>query len=189
MTPRFRPGAMAYAKDGRSYIVDEVDDGIVYCSSPSGAETEFPEAHLLNEAEWAARSDGRRDTIYARLKQAPAYTVSKVKLDPLASEQLLSKVERLSPGMLDFVAVTIAARFLAESGEQDAVSGLSTAKCREIFDATPFGIRAGLLANILGTQPDALVGAGRLGDNLMRALLDKGIAANAAAFASFRLRR
>jgi hypothetical protein len=37
MADKFRPGDAVYAKDGRRYIVDEFDDGIVYCSSPSGA--------------------------------------------------------------------------------------------------------------------------------------------------------
>ena len=47
MAAKFRPGATAYAANGRAYVVDDVADGIAYCSLPSGAESEFPEAALL----------------------------------------------------------------------------------------------------------------------------------------------
>src|SRR5690348_12476370 len=70
MSPRFRRGGTVYAKDGRSYVVEAVEDGMVYCTQSNGAETEFPESALLNETEWAARSDGRRDVSYSRLKQS-----------------------------------------------------------------------------------------------------------------------
>jgi hypothetical protein len=46
-----------------------------------------------------------------------------------------------------------------------------------------------LLAGMLATPAAVLVDAGRLGDNLMRAMLEKGLAAHAAAFESFRDRR
>jgi hypothetical protein len=189
MAPRFSRGAIAYARDGRSYVVDDVDGGIVYCSASNGTETEFPEAALLNEAEWNARSDGRRDVSYSRLKQSRAYTTAAGKLDRAACERLLAKIELLSPGLLDFAAFTTATRTLEENGDRDIVSGLSIVKCREIFDAVAPGIRATLLANLLGTPAGVLVDAGRLGDNLMRAMLEKGLAAHAAAFESFRDRR
>ena len=186
MASRFRRGAAAYTKDGRKYVVDDVADGVVYCSSPSGAEAEFPEASLMNDAEWAARSDGRRDLVYLRLKQARAYTVSPEKLDRAAAERLLSKVERLSPGILDFTAFTTATRIMEENGDQSLLPELSIAKCRAVFDAATPEIRAGLLAHVLNTPPGTLVGASRLGDNLMRAMLEKGLAASADAFESFR---
>lgn len=189
MAARFRRGGTAYAHDGRRYTVDDVDGGIVYCSAPGGAEAEFPESALMNEAEWAARSDGRRDLAYSRLKQARAYLNPVAGLDRVASEQLLAKAERLSPGLLDFTAYTVAMRSLAELGSKDLVAGLSIAKCREVFDAAVPEIRAGLLATLLDARPEALVGAGRLGDNLMRALLEKGLARHQAEFDSFRDRR
>ena len=48
--------------------------------------------------------------------------------------------------------------------------------------------RAMLLASILGASPEILVGAGRLGDNLMRAMLEKGLATRAAAYETFKTR-
>jgi len=186
MTERFSRGAVAHARDGRSYVVEEVEDGIVYCTASNGAESEFPESALLNEAEWAARSDGRRDVSYLRLQQSRAYAAAAVKLDRAASEQLLAKVERLSPGLLDFAAFTVAARTLVENGDQVLVPGLSIVKCRAVFDAAKPEIRASLLAGIVGAPAAALVDAGRLGDNLMRAMLEKGLAAQAEAFESFR---
>lgn len=189
MAAKFRPGATAYAPNGRAYVVDDVADGVVYCSLPSGAESEFPEAALLTEAEWKARSDKRRGLVHDRLKHARAYTEMRAKLDPAACEQVLAKCERLSPGLLDFTAFSVATRIVVEAGDQDLVPGLSIAKCRARFDAARPDIRAGLLADLLGTPPDILVGAARLGDNLMRAMLDKGMAANAVAFETFRDRR
>ena len=56
MRTRFPRGSTAYAKDGRSYIVEEVSDGIVYCTTPSGAETEFPESKLMSQTEWEAKA-------------------------------------------------------------------------------------------------------------------------------------
>lgn len=189
MAGRFRRGGMAYAKDGRSYTVDDVENGMVYCSSPGGAEAEFPESALLNEAEWAVRSDGRRDLAYTRLNQARAYSQPIARLDRAASEQLLAKAERLAPGLLDFAAYTVALRTLSEVGSDDLTAGLSIAKCRNVFDAAKPEVRAGLLATLLEAPPEGLVQAGRLGDNLMRAMLEKGMARHKDAFDAFRDRR
>ncbi|HWK44603.1 MAG TPA: hypothetical protein VNT30_07770 [Stellaceae bacterium] len=185
MAVRFRVGAVAYAKDGRTYVVDEVDDGIVYCSSPNGAETEFAEDLLMTEAEWSARSGGRRGTLYDRLRREGAYVAPAGKLDGAAATQLLAKIDRLSPGLLDFTAFTVATRVMNASGDQDLLGELSIVKCRAVFEAASPESRANLLAGLLGTQPDVLIGAGRLGDNLMRAMIDKGLAAHADAFESF----
>jgi hypothetical protein len=189
MVPRFSRGAVAYARDGRSYVVDEVDGGIVYCSASNGTETEFPESALLNEAEWNARSDGRRDVSTTRLKQSRAYTTSAPKLDRAACERLLAKIALLSPGILDFAAFTVATRTMEENGDRDLVAGLSIVNCRKIFDAVAPEIRVTLLAGLLSTPAGVLVDAGRLGDNLMRAMLEKGLVPHAAAFESFRDRR
>ncbi|GGF14218.1 hypothetical protein GCM10011611_19950 [Aliidongia dinghuensis] len=188
MASKFRIGATAYTSDGRRYFVDEVEDGIVYCSSPSGAETEFPEARLMTEAEWAKRADAKRLDLYPRLKQAPAYTRAP-RLDRAAAEQVLLKVERLEPGMLDFVAYEAARNILVEAGEQDLVEGLSIVKCRAVFDSAEPAVRAGLLAQTMGVAADVLVGAARLGDNLMRAMVAKGLGDREDAFEAFRNRR
>src|SRR5580700_9956894 len=63
MITKFRRGAIVYTQNGRSYVVDEVTDGTVYCSSSNGAETEFSEATLMTEAEWTARSDSKSGLI------------------------------------------------------------------------------------------------------------------------------
>src|SRR5258708_30201531 len=135
MASKFRPGATAYAPSGRAYTVDDVADGVVYCSLPSGAESEFPEAALLTEAEWEARSDKRRGLVHDRLKQSRAYTEMRAKLDPVACEQMLAKSERLSPGLLDFIAFNFARRIVVEAGDQDLFPGLWIAKCGAAFDA------------------------------------------------------
>jgi hypothetical protein len=83
----------------------------------------------------------------------------------------------------------VATRTMEDNGDRDLVSGLSIVKCRASFDAVGPDIRATLLAGILATPAGALVDAGRLGDNLMRAMLEKGLAAQSAAFESFRDRR
>lgn len=185
MAIRFRRGALAYAKDGRVYTVETVEDGVVYCRSEGGAETEFAEASLMTEAEWTARSSARRETVYSRLKQARAYAAPARGLDRKASEQLLVRIDRLSPGIVDFAAFTTAARVLEEAGEGAAVAGLSIAKCRDVFDAAAPEVRATLLASLLDAQPAALVEAARLGENLLRALLDKGLAAHAEEYEAF----
>jgi hypothetical protein len=185
MSARFVRGAIAYTKDGRSYVVDEVEDGVVYCRTQGGAETEFAEAALLNEAEWSAKSGGRRDLFYTRLKQSKPYAITAGKQDRATSQTLLARIDKLSAGILDFTAYTVAERAMIENGDQALVSGLSIVKCREVYDSVLPEIRLGLLANLLGMNPDALVDAGRLGDNLMRALIEKGLAAHAEAFEEF----
>jgi hypothetical protein len=187
MTVRFPPGAVAYAKDGRRYIVDEVAGGTAYCTAPGGAETEFPESQLMTEAEWAARSGGRRDMIYAKLKQARAYAVYNGPLDRGDCEHFLAKADRLYPGLLDFASFTAASRILSESGDQALVPELSIVKCREVFDGAQPQARAAILAGIVGAAPDKIVGGARLGDNLTRAMIEKGL--NAAAFETFCSRR
>ena len=185
MAPRCTPGATAYTKDGRSYIVDDVEDGVVYCRTKGGAETEFPEEELLAESEWAAKTGGRRDLFYTRLKQSKPYSTHSGKQDRATSETLLAKIQRLSPGLLDFTAFTVATRVMIENGDQALVSSLSILKCREVFDGAAPEVRLGLVAGLLGMNPDALVDAGRLGDNLMRALIDKGMTSHAEAFEEF----
>ena len=185
MSARFAPGAKVYTQDGKSYTVDEVEDGTVYCTSDGGAQTEFAEAALLNESEWAAKSGGRRDLFYTRLKQARPYMSHTGKQDAATSTQLLTKIERLSPGILDFTAFTTAERVMIENGDQQLVSGLSIPKCRTVFDEARPEVRLSLLAAMLGINADALLDAGRLGDNLMRALIEKGLATHGEAFEDF----
>jgi hypothetical protein len=184
---RFSPGAAAYAKDGRRYIVDEVADGLVYCTAPGGAETEFPEAQLSTEAEWTARSGGRRDAVYSRLKQARAYAPYKGGLDRASAAQFVASAERLFPGILDFAAYSIASRMLSESGDQALIPELSIVKCREIFDGVVPETKAALLAGLVGAAPEKIVSGAKLGDNLTRAMIDKGL--DAKAFEAFGSRR
>ncbi|MDB5392716.1 MAG: hypothetical protein JWM91_222 [Rhodospirillales bacterium] len=187
MPNRFPPGAAAYTKDGRRYIVDEVADGLVYCTASGGAETEFPEAQLMTEAEWSARTGGRRDMLYSRLKQARTYVPYKGALDRGGAQRLLTKAEQLFPGILDFAAFTVASRVLSENGDQSFIPELSIIKCREIFDGAPVETRAALLAGLLGTAPDKMVSAAGMGDNMTRAMIDKGL--DVAAFDTFGSRR
>jgi hypothetical protein len=187
MASKFRRGATAYAKKtGNSYVIEDVADGIVYCSGDNGAETEFPEDALFTEAEWAARGDGKRGILYARLKQAMGASAAGAKLDRAAATQVLAKIERLSAGILDFVAYGVATRILVKGGEQNLVEALAIPKCREAFESATPETRIGLVGGILETPPEVLLNAGRLGDNLMRAMIEKGMAANAEAFESFR---
>jgi hypothetical protein len=74
---------------------------------------------------------------------------------------------------------------MIENGDGHLVSALSIPKCREVFDSAKPEVRVTLLSNMLGLSPDALVDAGRLGDNLMRALIDKGLASHGDAFEEF----
>jgi hypothetical protein len=185
MTIRFRRGDAAYDKQGRSYTVQDIEDGIVYCFSDNGMETEFPEAALTTEAERNTRSDGKKSRLYDRLKSSRAYLTPIGKLDRAGSEQVLAKIERLLPGILDFAAFATAAQFLDEAGDGDLVATLSIAECRKVFEAAKPEIRASLLAGLLGSPPEVLVGAGRLGDNLMRAMLDKFMDAHGGEFDNF----
>ncbi|MDG2244713.1 MAG: hypothetical protein P8L66_14605 [Rhodospirillaceae bacterium] len=185
MTERFPVGSTAYTKEGHPYTVEEVAGGIVYCSLPNGTETDFPESSLLSEQEWASRSGGQDDVIYGRIKRAKAYATPDVKLNSAAAEKVLSRAEGLSPGLLDFAAFTIGAQNLSESGHEDQLDSLSIVKCRDVFDSHPAEVRASALASILGSKPDVFVGIADLGDNLMRAMIDKGMAGHAAAFDEF----
>jgi hypothetical protein len=189
MPSKFRRGVYAFTSNGRRYVVDEVSDGVVYCSADNGAETEFAETSLLTEAEWNARSGGKTGLLYAKLKQSRLFSAVPPKVDRAAAEQVLGKIERLMPGILDFAAYMTAERVLGESGDADQVRELSIAKCREVFDAAKVEVRTGLVAAVLGMQPDILAGAGRMGDNLMRALIAKGMEQQAPAFEEFSSRR
>lgn len=180
---RFTPGAKAYGKDGRIYTVDEVTDGVVYCRSDNGVETEFPEAQLATAAEWAAQADGRRDLAYSRIKQSKAFTVSQGKHDRAAAERLLAQADRLAMGLLDFAAFTAATHVLAE--QKAPVDNLSIVKCRQIFDQALPEVRASLLAGVLGVATGTLIDAAKLGDNMAKAMIDKGLALRADAFEDF----
>jgi len=187
VSSRFPRGSTVYAKDGRSYIVEEVADGIVYCTTSSGAETEFPESMLTSEKERAAgtRGHAKRDVPYARMKQARHFLPAGEKLDAAASERMLAKADRASPGLLDFAAFTLAVRILAEHKEDDLAPQLSVRQCRAVFDSAPHAVRARLLADLLGARADALVSAGGLGENLLKAMIVKGLELHAAAYDAF----
>ena len=189
MAERFQRGGVAYAKDGRKYRVDDIEDGIVYCSSAAGAETEFSSDQLLSEAEWEARGKSDRDKVYGRLKLSDAYAKPGPRLDKGAGEKVLAAIGRLMPALLDFAAYRIAADFLAQAGEGDLLAGLSIVKCRAVFDAAGLDVRIGLLARILGVPPKTLIDAAQIGDNLMRAILSKGMDAYEESLADFRARR
>ena len=182
MPGRFKRGAVVYDKQGRDYTVEDVDGGMVFCVSDTGAESEFPESALISEAEWNARNDGKRGRLFDRLKSSRIYSAPTGGLDRAASEQALAKIERLLPGILDYTAIATAKRIMAETGDRDLVDTVTTAKCREVFDAAKPETRAVLLAHVMGQPPEVLVGAGRLGDNLMRAMLDKFLEANGGEF-------
>ena len=183
--PRFSPGTKVYTKEGREYVVEVCDGGTVYCTAPGGAESEFPESALFTATEWAARADGRRDVSYTRLRQSRAYSAATVKLDPAAAEQFLAKADRLVAGLLDFTAYRVAERVLAEHGDGDMVAGLSIVKARNVFDDAAPEVRASLLAGVLNAAPETIVSAAHLGDNLMRAMIDQGLANQAEAFEDF----
>jgi hypothetical protein len=189
MPSRFQPGAAVYAKNGRRYTVEEVQDGIVYCLAEGGAETEFAEAQLLDETEWAARAGTRADRLYGTIRQAKAYAPYGGKLNRAAAERLLAKADRLVPGVLDFAAFVAAERALAAAGDGAAAPELSIVKCREIFDAAPPESRAALLAGLIGSPPEVLVGAVDLGDNLLRAMLGKAAAGGSVSLEEFGTRR
>ena len=185
MSVKFPRGAIAYTKNGRRYTVEEATDGTAYCIGDNGAETEFAESALLTEDEWATQGEKRAGNVYDRIKRSRLYAASTAKLDRTAAATVLARIEKLRPGILDFTAFTIATRILAEAGEAPLEGALSISKCRAVFEAASPEIRAGLLATLLATPADRLIGVARLGDNLMRALIDKGMAAQAEAFETF----
>ncbi len=184
MPGRFPRGSIAYAKDGRKYYVEEVADGTVYCVTDSGAESEFPESTLMNEVEWAAKSGKplgggaatlKRDVDYSRIQKSRHFLPAGEKLDASASEKMLAKADRVYGGILDFAAFVVATRVLDEHKERELIPHLSVRKARDIFNRAPPAVRARLLADILGARPDALVSAGGLGDNLIKAMIAKGL--------------
>ncbi|MGE4065023.1 MAG: hypothetical protein AB7E79_16785 [Rhodospirillaceae bacterium] len=189
MGHRFSPGDTVYAKDGRSYIVEAVDGRTVYCTAPNGVETEFPEDRLFAATEWSARDAqtgrGKREISYQRLRQSRRYLPGPVKIEPTAAERMLARVNVLFPSLIDFVAFTTAALILDEHKEGELIDQLSIIKSRAVFDDTPPAVRACVLAEFVRTQPEALVGAAGLGDNLLRAIIEKGLAVHAQAYDEF----
>jgi hypothetical protein len=185
MPGKFPRGSIAYTQNGRRYTVEDVADGTVYCLGDNGAETEFAESALMTESEWAARSEKRAGNVYDRIKRSRLYIVPTGKLDPATSTTLLARADKLSPGLLDYAAFTVAGRVLAEANEAHLADKLSISKCRAVFETASPEIRAGLLATLLATPAEVLLNAARLGDNLMRALIDKGMAAQADSFEEF----
>jgi hypothetical protein len=192
MASKFRRGAVAHDKQGRCYVVEEVEDGIVYCSAENGVETEFPETALVTEAEWQTRHTRREskrrpvdDRVYDRVRASRVYLAPTGKLDAAAAQQALAKVERLLPGFLDFAAVIAAERALDADGDS-GLADLSPVKCREIFDAAKPETRASLVAGLIGSPSHVFVGAARIGDNVMRAMLNKFLEDYGAEFEQFK---
>ena len=176
MAQRFPRGSIVFDKQGRSYVVEETDGGMVYCSADNGAEVEFPENALMAQPPAAAAA--KREVSYQHLAQSRYYLAPKERLDKAACKTLLDKVERIMPGILDFTAYTTASTILTDAHETAQIALLSIRKCRAVFDAAPVEARAACVATLLGTPTTVLVGMSHMGDALMRAMLDKGLAAH-----------
>jgi hypothetical protein len=187
MSNRFSPGATAYAKDGKGYIVEEVVRGVVYCHSEAGDEAEFPESQLMTDSEKSGQTGGQSTMLYARLRQSTVYAPYKGPIAAKEAEHLLARAAMLFPGILDFAAFDAARRAFAKSSPGQTPPDLSIVKCRELFDAVTPQTRVTLLAGLAGAAPEMLVSAGRVGDNLVRAMIEKGL--NASAFEAFGSRR
>jgi len=184
---RFTAGAIAYGKDGKRYVVDEAVHGLVYCHSDNGAEVEFSDEQLTTAAEWSGRGGIALAQIYERMKHTTVYAGPNAEIDKADSELLLKKAASLFPGMLDFAAFETARRALAEIGCERFLDDLSIVKCRAVFDAAAPENRATLLSNLVGASPERLVSAARIGENLTRAMIEKGL--DAASFEAFGSRR
>jgi hypothetical protein len=180
MSARFRPGSKAYAKDGRVFIVEAIEGSMVYCSQPNGSDAEFPESALVTAQEWEAQSDGRRDAVYARIRHAMQHIAARTDVDRGAAEQFLTQADHLIPGLLDFVAFTVAARAVPDVADQ-----LSIVKCRKLFDALTPGHRLAGTSGVLGLPAEKLIGAARLGDNMAKAMIETGLSSQAEAFEEF----
>ena len=187
MATRFPPGAIAFAKDGRRYVIEEVVDGIAYCHSESGAEAEFAVPQLKTEAEHAAEAGGQRELVYARLKQSSLYAPCKGAIDRKDAEHLLARAAFLFPGLLDFAALHAAELAFRRMASGRPLPELSIVKCRALFDSASPETRVSLLAGIVGAQPEKLASAAKVGDNLVRAMIAKGL--DEAAFEAFGARR
>jgi hypothetical protein len=188
MAARFRQGAVAFGKDGKRYVVDEAVEGLLYCHSDNGAEVEFTEAQMMTEAEWAARNGAARGSLYDQLKKTtPYHPVKGGGIDRTGSNHLLDRAAALFPGMLDYVAFVTATRALPEFAGERFLAELSIIKCRALFDGATPETRATLLCNLVGATPERLVSAARIGDNLTRAMIEKGL--DARAFEAFGTRR
>jgi hypothetical protein len=185
VTERFPPGSTAYTKDGRAYTVEEAAGGMVYCSLPNGTETDFPENQLLTAAEWSAQSGGQDDVLYGRIARAKPYAAPAAKIDPSAAATVLKRADQLSAGLLDFAAFTIAERALEDSGHASQAEGLSIIKCRKVLDERPPESQLNALAIMLGADVKVLAGMANVGDNLIRAVVDQGMAPHAEAFEDF----
>ena len=98
---------------------------------------------------------------------------------------MLTKAERLTAGLIDFAAYRTATRVLTDNHDQEQVATLSIVKARDIYDAAKPEVRASLLAEVLLTEPAMLMKAVQLGDNVLRNLIDKGLAAHGNAFEDF----
>ncbi len=164
MRTRFPPGSTVYAKGGRSYVVEDVADGIVYCNHIERRRDRVFGKLAAERSGVGVQNHGRpaAGSVLCQTETVAALSARRKKLDAAAVDRLLAKAERLSPSILDFVAFTVATHILAEHKEEDLVERLSIRKCRELFDAALPAVRACLLANLLGVRPDALVSAGGL---------------------------
>ena len=185
MAERFPEGSTAYTKEGRAYTVEEVADGTVYCSLPNGTETDFPESALFNEQEWGARSGGQDDVVYGRIKRAKEYAAPDAKIKAKDAQTVLKRADSMRAGLLDFTAYTIGVWCMKDAGQNDQADSLSIVKCRAVFDSHSPEVQASALATVLGAKATVLASLAELGDNLLRATIDQGMAGHEAAYEAF----
>jgi len=103
MPPRFRRARAPMPRMDGATSWTRLPTGSSIAHRRAAARRSFRNLQLLNENRVGRGGRmARRDLLYGRVKQARAYALYKGKLDRTASEQLLTKVERVKPGILDF---------------------------------------------------------------------------------------
>jgi hypothetical protein len=175
MVKSFLIGSKVYSKTGASYIVEEVSDNIIYCTSENGVEHDFSDNLLYTEEEWHSSKNPITDVLYANIKISNTYKVKNFKIPLGAAEKFLARCESFLPGLINFVSYHIAVSYISATNNNSQNIRLSRDKCRQVFDEHSSDAQSIALGTTLGINPMMIPNISELGEHALKAIIDKGI--------------
>ena len=178
MVRSFLIGSTVYSKTGSSYIVDEVADNIIYCTSHNGVEHDFSSHLLYTEEEWNSSKNPILDVIYANIKVSSFYNAKNFRIPLTSAEKFLTRCETLIPNLIDYVSYFIARSYIIETNKNSQNILLSKLKCRQIFEDHAPDVKSVALSKALNINPLMISNLAELGENGLMAILNKGLEAH-----------
>ena len=174
---KFVVDQVVYTKNGLKYYVDDVSDGFVFCTSPSGTESDFREDQIMSEEEYNATRGmnppnglNRRFTPLGGLNGESSFD------DLRRSEAAIAMLDRVAPDFVSYIAFMTMCDLAIQMGTTHIVSLVRIDDCKKNFlDSNDKDLVIKTIASFIGATKQVLHGAVEGGDEMMKAVAAKAM--------------